>query len=108
MVEEHLNWPIYRATPQGGYSGFGTARGLAKLYSIVVSGKHHNGSPLLSPKTVGRLHTILSDNVDYVFRIPMVFGYGVNIIDMGSKVKVVGVMFLSFPFLSFQSMSPLF
>ena len=40
--ESKLNHPDFRASPEGGYNCYGTACGLARLFSFFASAKYHD------------------------------------------------------------------
>ena len=70
----NLNNPWVRQVPCGSYSGYGTARDLAKLMGILANGGSYNGKNYMSPETIRLLTEVLTERVDEI--IPMQFPYG--------------------------------
>ena len=62
--------------PCGSYSGYGTARDLAKLMGILANGGSYNGKSYMSPEIVRLLTEVLTDRSDEVLPWPQVYGRG--------------------------------
>ena len=60
------NNPYVRQVPCGSFSGYGTARDLAKLYGILANGGTYKGKSYLSPETTRLLTEVLADGTEYV------------------------------------------
>ena len=71
-----MNNPWVRQVPCGSYSGYGTARDLAKLMGILANGGSYNGRSYMSPETIRLLTEVLTDKTDQVVPWPMVYGRG--------------------------------
>ena len=60
--------------------GTGTARGLAKLYSIIASGGSYKGKQLLSPAVIQQLCTQMTNGTEVILQLQGVqWGRGVKI-----------------------------
>jgi CubicO group peptidase (beta-lactamase class C family) len=75
-VISKMNDPQIRAQPNVSFGGIGSARSLAKFYSILANGGEWNGQTFFSPETIEWMTTALSEGVDRVFRIPTAFSAG--------------------------------
>ncbi len=60
LFQEKISNPYIRRIPCGSFSGYGTARDLAKLMGILANGGSHNGKSYLSPRTVKLLTEVLT------------------------------------------------
>ena len=73
------NNPYVRQVPCGSYSGYGTARDLAKLMGILANGGSYNGKSYMSPETTRLLTEVLTEGAEYVMGMPdLQFGRGVS------------------------------
>ena len=73
------NNPFVRQVPCGSYSGYGTARDLAKLMGILANGGSYNGKSYMSPETTRLLTEVLTEGAEYVMGMPdLQFGRGVS------------------------------
>ena len=61
-----MNNPELREIVMSSVMGTGTARGLAKLYSIIASGGSYNGKQLLSPKVIQELCEQMTEGPEVV------------------------------------------
>ena len=61
-----FNNPWVRYIPCGSYSGYGTARDLAKLMGILANGGSYNGTSLMSRHTTAMLTDVLTEGDEYV------------------------------------------
>ena len=75
---QYPNNPYVRQVPCGSYSGYGTARDLAKLMGILANGGSYNGTTFMSPETVRLLTEVLTDRPDEVLPHPQPYGLGTN------------------------------
>ncbi len=55
MTKRVLYWPEYMQIPHGSMNGYGTARGMAKLYGILANGGKLGDRVLLSSATLPKL-----------------------------------------------------
>ena len=74
------NWPEKRIEPNPSYSGFGTARSLAKLWGIVASGGSHGGQTLMSARGLDIIDDIVITNKDRVIMSEVSWGHGVVLV----------------------------
>ncbi|CAJ0602568.1 unnamed protein product [Cylicocyclus nassatus] len=68
--ESAMNNPEHHAMEQAAGLGIGNARSLAKMFSLVVSGK------LISEKTMTLLSKPTINGTDYVIQLPLAYGHG--------------------------------
>ena len=74
-----INNPYVRQVPCGSYSGYGTARDLAKLMGILANGGSYNEKSYLSPETVRLLTEVLTEGDEYVMGMEgLQFGRGMS------------------------------
>ena len=88
----HLNHPDTRATPRGSANGYGTARGLARVYSVVAASKYHEEEPLLSEETVKLLHTSIHNGTNKLLGVDIKFGPGVMVEQFGKNVSYPDIL----------------
>ena len=74
-----MNWPNCRAMPCIGICGFGTARDLAQLYNLLTIFANQTSveAPLLSPTTLSKLFSPLTNGVDEVLNINISWAGGI-------------------------------
>ena len=70
------NNPWVRQVPCGSYSGYGTARDLAKLMGILANGGSHKGRSYMSPETTRLLTEVLTERVDDIVAVQFPYGRG--------------------------------
>ena len=73
-----FNNPWVRHIPCGSYSGYGTARDLAKLMGILADDGSYNGTALMSRDTTAMLTEVLTEGDEYVMGRNTQFGRGVT------------------------------
>ena len=76
-----------RASPEGGYNCYGTARGLARLFSLVASAKYHDEEALLSDEAVQLLQTSLHNGTDKIHGMYANYGPGILVDQFGKNVS---------------------
>ena len=87
---ESTNNPYVRHIPCGSYSGYGTARDLAKLMGILANGGTHDGKSYISPKTTKLLTEVLTEGFDEVIIEWVPYGRGTGPL----KTPLVGALYL--------------
>ena len=65
--------------PHASLFGYGTARGMAKLYGILANGGRVGDHVLLSPRTVDKLTEAVVSGVDIVLGHHISWGYGFSV-----------------------------
>ena len=77
QVSSHVHyWPEYKEVPHGSAYGYGTARGMAKLYGILANGGKLGDRVLLSSATLPKLNEVVSTGMDRVLGVNITRGYG--------------------------------
>ena len=71
-----FNNPYTRHVPCGSYSGYGTARDLAKLMGIMANGGTDDGKSYISVNTMKLLSEILVEGQDQVMGVVSPYGRG--------------------------------
>ena len=66
----------YKQVPHGSMNGYGTARGMAKLYGILANGGTVGDRVLLSAASLPKLNEVVSVGLDKVLGINLTRGYG--------------------------------
>lgn len=66
----------WRDAEIGGANGFGNARSVARIQSVITNGGEVDGVRLLSQKTIDRIFEVQSDGMDLVLFQPLRFGIG--------------------------------
>jgi CubicO group peptidase (beta-lactamase class C family) len=66
----------WREAEIGAANGFGNARSVARIQSVVTNGGEVDGVRLLHQKTIDRIFEVQSDGVDLVLFQPLKFGIG--------------------------------
>jgi CubicO group peptidase (beta-lactamase class C family) len=90
------NTPEFRSAGVPGGGGYGTARGMAAFYQMMLAGGRLNRTRLLSPRTIDyvtRNHT--GDRVDEYMKMPMHRGIGPH--SRGTTVAVRGLGSIASP-----------
>ena len=77
LIQAYNN-PWVRSIPCGSYSGYGTARDLAKLMGILTNGGSYNGTTLMSQDTTALLTDVLTEGDELVMGRTTQFGRGVT------------------------------
>ena len=88
---EESNTKLWRQGGAPGGGGYGTARGMAALYQMMLNGGELNGVRLLSPRTLAyaiRNHT--GDRVDEFMGMPMHRGLGPHLRGTTASVRGLG------------------
>ena len=70
-----MNNPELREILMSSNMGSGTARGLAKLFSIIASGGSSYGKQLLTPEAIQKLFTQLTEGPELILT-PLEFQWG--------------------------------
>ena len=81
-----MNKPEIRCQPCGSAHGHCAAKGLAKIYSAIVTGQEVNGKPLLSSESVERFMTPVMTGFDKCFAMPFMMAVGTlvfNVVEDG-------------------------
>jgi CubicO group peptidase (beta-lactamase class C family) len=92
LVEDSNNETWRRCCAPGG-GAYGTARGMAALYQMLLAGGTLNGVRLLSPRTVAyALQDRTGDRVDAFMGLPMHRGLGPHLRGTGSPVRGLGAV----------------
>ena len=71
-----MNKPEIRAQPIVSFNGIGSARALARFYSILAGGGEAKGRPYFTAQTLEWMRKPLADGIDKVFGIPTAFSAG--------------------------------
>ena len=66
----------WREAEIGAANGFGNARSVARIQSVITNGGEVDGIRLLSQKTIDRIFEVQSDGMDLVLFQPLRFGIG--------------------------------
>jgi CubicO group peptidase (beta-lactamase class C family) len=66
----------WREAEIGAANGFGNARSVARIQSVITNGGEVDGVRLLHEKTIDRIFEVQSDGVDLVLFQPLRFGIG--------------------------------
>jgi CubicO group peptidase (beta-lactamase class C family) len=66
----------WREAEIGAANGFGNARSVARIQSVITNGGEVDGVRLLSQKTIDRIFEVQSDGMDLVLFQPLRFGIG--------------------------------
>jgi CubicO group peptidase (beta-lactamase class C family) len=66
----------WRQAEIGAANGFGNARSVARIQSVVSNGGEVDGVRLLSPATIERIFEVQADGIDLVLLQPLRFGIG--------------------------------
>ena len=66
----------WREAEIGAANGFGNARSVARIQSVITNGGEIDGVRLLSQKTIDRIFEVQSDGMDLVLFQPLRFGIG--------------------------------
>ena len=77
-----MNNPELREIVMSSVMGTGTARGLAKLFSILASGGSYKGTQLLSPEAIQQLSERMTEGPEVIFQLEdSRVGRGVSIVE---------------------------
>lgn len=81
MVNPFLTMPVcnsrgWRQGAVGGAGGHGSARGIARIQSVVSHGGEVDGVRLLGEDTIDRIFDVQASGPDLVLMLPLVFGTG--------------------------------
>jgi hypothetical protein len=79
-------WPEYKEVPHGSIYGYGTARGMAKLYGILANGGKLGGCVLLSSATLPKLNEVVISGIDRILGIGTQRGYGMVITGLSQVI----------------------
>jgi CubicO group peptidase (beta-lactamase class C family) len=66
----------WRQAEIGAANGFGNARSVARIQSVITNGGSVDGVRLLGPATIDRIFEVQSDGMDLVLFQPLRFGIG--------------------------------
>ena len=96
QLRQNENRPAYWRAGSPGGGGYGTARGLAAFYQMMLSGGILNGHRLLSPRTIEYVtRNVTGDRVDAYMNMPMHRGLGPHL--RGSTPTIRGLGTLASP-----------
>ena len=85
-----VNNPELREIVMSSVMGTGTARGLAKLFSILASGGSYKGKQLLSPEAIQQLSERMTVGPEVIFQLEdSRVGRGVSIVENPNVSKVI-------------------
>ena len=92
---EHSRTDDWKRAEIGAANGYGNARSVARIQSVVACGGEIDGLRLLSPKTIDRIFELQSDAVDLVLgvRLRIGIGYGLPWQDVLPFVPEGGICF---------------
>jgi len=76
LSADAANSPAWRGAELGALNGHATARGLARLLSVLSLGGQASGLRLLSPAVVERTLEVQADGTDLVLQVPLRWGMG--------------------------------
>ena len=87
------NTPTWRRAGAPGGGGYGTARGMAALYQMMLGGGELNGVRLLSPRTLAyALRNYTGDRVDEFMGMPMHRGLGPHLRGTTATIRGLGAI----------------
>ena len=87
------NSPAWRRAGAPGGGAYGTARGMAALYQMMLNGGELNGVRLLSPRTLAyALHNHTGDRIDTYMGMPMHRGLGPHLRGHTASMRGLGAI----------------
>ena len=92
-LEGESNTPTWRRAGAPGGGGYGTARGMAALYQMMLGGGELNGVRLLAPRTLAyALRNYTGDRFDEYMGMPMHRGLGPHLRGTTATIRGLGAI----------------